>query len=205
MCVDGSKQRREPNYKKEDNASPTVSNGGILVGCAIDAWERRDAASMCLQGAFLQAYLLKHLKENNMKEVIMCLKGNLAKLMFMVKPTLYCKYLTHDKKGTAMLYVTMNKALYGLLASALVFYKKLVAELKAYGFKVNPYDPCVSNMDINGSQMTVFWHVDDLKVSHKDTFEVTKFSTDMSGVYGEKMTVTQGLVHEYLGMGPDFS
>ena len=140
-----------------------------------------------------------------MKEVILCLKGNLSKLVVIVKPTLYRKYLIHDKKVTAIMYVTMNKSLYGLLDTALVFYKKLVADLKAYGFKVNPYDPCVSNMDINGSQMTVFWHVDDLKVSHKVPFEVTKFSTDMSGIYGEKMTVTQVLVHEYLGMVLDLS
>ena len=106
--------------------------------------------------------------------------------MVMVKPTLYCKYLTHNKKRTAMLYVTMNKALYGLLASALVFYKKLMADLKAYGFKVNPYDPCVDNMDINVSQMTACWHVDDLKVSHKDPFEVTKLSTYLAINYGEK-------------------
>ena len=135
----------------------------------------------------------------------MCLKGNLAELMVMVKPTLYPKYLAQDKKGTAMLYVTINKAIYGLLSSALVFYKNLVADLKAYGFKVNPYDPCVSNMDINGSQMTVCWHVDDLKVSHKDPFEVTKFSTYLAGIYGEKMTVTRGIVHEYLGMDLDLS
>ena len=135
----------------------------------------------------------------------MCLKGNLSELMVMVKQTLYCNYLTHYKKGTAMMYVTMNKALYGLLASALVFYKKLMADLKAYGFKVNPYDTCVANMDIKGSQMNLCWNVDDLKVSNKDPFEVTKFSTYLAGICGEKMTGTQIPVHEYLGMDLDFS
>ena len=60
-------------------------------------------------------------------------------------------------------------------------------------------------MDINGSQMTVCWHVDDLKVSHKDSFEVTKFSTYLAAIYGNKMTRTQGPVHEYLGMDLDLS
>ena len=54
MCVDGSKQRREPNYKKEDNASPTVYNVGVMMSCDIDAWERRDVASMDLPEVFLQ-------------------------------------------------------------------------------------------------------------------------------------------------------
>ena len=34
---------------------------------------------------------------------------------------------------------------------------------------------CVANRMVNGSQMTVTWHVDDLKISHKDILEVTKF------------------------------
>ena len=53
---------------------------------------------MDLSEEFSQAYLRKHLRENNMKEFIMCMKGNLAELVVMVKPTLYHKYLTHEKR-----------------------------------------------------------------------------------------------------------
>ena len=35
------------------------------------------------------------------------------------------------------------------------------------GFKLNPYDPCVANKIVHGKQLTIAWHVDDLKVSHK--------------------------------------
>ena len=35
------------------------------------------------------------------------------------------------------------------------------------GFKVNPCNICVANRNINGSQQTVTWHVNDVKVSHK--------------------------------------
>ena len=59
---------------------------------------------------------------------------------------------------------------------------------------MNPHGPCVANADINGSQMTVTFHVDDLKVSHKDPFEVTKFATFLSKVYGKKLTVKRGKV-----------
>ena len=82
-----------------------------------------------------------------------------------------------------MLYVRMNKALYGLLASALEFYKKLRADLEKWGFTINPYDPCVANATIAGSQMTVLWHVDDLKVSHKCDFEISKFCVYMAKIY----------------------
>ena len=35
------------------------------------------------------------------------------------------------------------------------------------GFKLNPYDRCVANKEINGKQCTIIWYVDDLKISHK--------------------------------------
>ena len=119
--------------------------------------------------------------------------------MVMVDPKLYRKYVTYDSKGNTMLYVQMNKALYGLLQSALLFYKKLRKDLEGYGFVINPYDPCVANAMINGHQMTVTWHVDDLKVSHKDPFEITKFTAYLSSIYGKKLSVKRGKVHDYLG------
>ncbi len=87
----------------------------------------------------------------------MLLKGLLAELMVFVDPKLYQPYIIHDSKGEPLMYVRMNKALYGLLRSALLFYKKLVVDPKEYGFKLNPYDPCGANTTINGEQMTICW------------------------------------------------
>ena len=39
----------------------------------------------------------------------------------------------------------------------------------AYGFEINPYNPCVVNKRVNGKQLTVMWHVDDVKSSHVDS------------------------------------
>ena len=49
----------------------------------------------------------------------------------------------------------MQKDLYGLLRSALLFYNKLVANLESDGFVLNPYDSCVANKVLDGKQMTV--------------------------------------------------
>ena len=92
-----------------------------------------------------------------------------------------------------------------MLQSSLLFYRKLVGELIEYGFKLNPYDPCVANMEIEGFQLTVTWHVDDLKVSHVYPFQVTRFAEYLASIYGEKLTVNRGKVHDYLGMDLDFS
>ncbi len=75
----------------------------------------------------------------------------------------------------AILYVKIQKAIYGLLRSALLFYKKLVANLDSIGFKLNPYDPCVVNKEVKGTQMMVCWHMDNLKVLHLDQKENTRF------------------------------
>ena len=48
------------------------------------------------------------------------------------EPKLYRQYVQYDnKKGEAMLYVRMSKALHGMLKSALWFYKKLKVDLEA--------------------------------------------------------------------------
>ena len=104
-----------------------------------------------------------------------------------------------------MLYVRMSKALYGLLKSALDFYLKLRADLESIGFEVNPYDPCVANKTVQGSQMTVVWHVDDLKVSHVKPDVNTQFADWMRGTHGKKLTVHRGKIHDYLGMDMDWS
>ena len=114
----------------------------------------------------------------------MLLCGPLSELMVMVDPVLYKDVITYNSKGQALMYVRMNKALYGMLKSALQFYLKFRSDIEAYGFKVNFYDPCASNVDLNGHQITVTWHVDDLKVSHKDPFEVTNFAHYLSLQYG---------------------
>ena len=83
----------------------------------------------------------------------------------------------------------MSKALFYLLTSALDFYNKLCSNLEGNGSEINPYDPCVANKMINGKQMTVILHVDNLKVLHVGKNENTKFAELMMTIYGEKLTV----------------
>ena len=70
-------------------------------------------------------------------------------------------------------------------------------------FELNPYEPCVAKKMIGGKQMTVCWHVDDLKVLYVDHKVVPNFMEWIKGIYGE-LSFTRGRVHEYLGMMLDF-
>lgn len=61
------------------------------------------------------------------------------------------------------------------MMSALLFYRKLRKELEYYLMVMNPYDISIANKNTkNRYQLTTLWHVDDLKISCKDKFEVTK-------------------------------
>ena len=63
----------------------------------------------------------------------------------------------------------------------------------------------MANKTENGTQMTVTWHVDNLKVSYKDPAEVSKFLLAMAKICDPGIMVTQGKVHTYLGMDFDYS
>ena len=55
---------------------------------------------------------------------------------------------------------------------------------------------------VNGEQITVQFHVDNLKVSHKEQAVLEDFLNDLMDEFGQKdeLTVNKGLVHEYLGI-----
>jgi hypothetical protein len=194
-CINGSKQRRW--ISKDAAVSPTVATESVMITAAIEAYELRRVITLDIPGAFLHAELDE--------DVIMLLKGELAEMMVMVDPKLYRPYVIMTSKGEKLLYVRMKKAMYGLLRSALLFYLRLVKDLKEFEFELNPYDPCVANKTVKGSQMTVTWHVDDLKVSHKSGVELTKLLCFLGKKYGNKITVNRGAIHDYLGMDFDYS
>ena len=68
------------------------------------------------------------------EDVLMVLRGELADMMVQIAPQIYRKYVTVDRKGTPILYVKLQKALYGLMQASLLFYRKLRRELEDYGF-----------------------------------------------------------------------
>ena len=80
-------------------------------------------------------------------EVHVVFRGTLAEMMLISDPALYWPFVSYET-GNPVLYFRLQKSLYGCLKIALLFYKKIVGDLEAYGFKINPYDPCVSNKNI---------------------------------------------------------
>ena len=71
------------------------------------------------------------------------------------------------------------------------------------GFKINKYDRCVANKNINGKQCTICWYVDDTKISHVDPQVVDSVLGLIESKFG-KMTVSRGKMHNFVGMDLEF-
>ena len=195
-CADGRKQRLWK--KKEETTSPTISTEALFLMCLIIARERRHVISTDIPGAFMQSDIdeLIHVK----------LEGEIADLLIRRDPS-YKKYVTREN-GKTVIYTELQKALYGTLQAAALFWKDLTKFLvDDLEFEVNPHDLCVANKTINDNQCTIGWHVDDLLISHVEESVVEDILAKLQKRFGKEapLTVTRGKVHDYLGMTIDFS
>jgi hypothetical protein len=111
------------------------------------------------------------------------------------------------------LLVQCQNALYRTMVARLLYYRKFTKSLTSVGFKINPHNPRVANKTVNGMQMTIWFHVDDCKLSHHSSRannnmiewlwqEYESIFEDGSG----QMTVSsRGRVHKYLRMTLDYT
>ncbi len=78
----------------------------VFVTGTIDARENRSVVTINILGAFLHA--------TNKDYIVMQMNRTLAKLLVQTDPKLYRKYLV-NKKGKKVLYLCLQKALYGMM------------------------------------------------------------------------------------------
>jgi hypothetical protein len=121
-----------------------------------------------------------------------------------------CKYNKNViRRGSKkFIFAKLNKAVYGTLLGAILFYQKLSKQLNDWGYVQNDYDPCTLNKVINGEQVTIQFHVDDLKISHKDQDVLDSILNDLDVKFGTKkkaLTASIGLIHNYLGITINFN
>ena len=50
-----------------------------------------------------------------------------------------------------------------------------MADFINFDFEMFPYNPWVANKQVEGSQMSILWLVDDLKVSYANSKTIDKF------------------------------
>ena len=97
----------------------------VLITSDINAHKRRDVAVVNIPGEFLTTDMDK--------DVIRVLQRRVAELMVKTEQSIYQIFVTIENVQM-VLYLKSQKALYGCLRSALLFYDKLVLDLNLRAF-----------------------------------------------------------------------
>ena len=186
-CADSKKQRRY--ISKEEASSPMIQMESLFLSLLINAKEGRDIATADVVGV----YLLTEMEDNTLVK----LTGESVDIMCKVNDKYKHYVLLESDKP--VLYLKLKETLYGCIMSALLWYQTFVGVLMDLGFTLNEYDACVANLEVEGSQCTVCWYVDDNKISHKSPKIVDWVIKELEKRF-DKMTVTRGKKHSFVGM-----
>ena len=173
-----------------------------MGSCVMDTLDDRKLIIVDIPGAFLQGNWPQDKYPGYIK-----FKGIIVEMICEIDPSYYKNVIWSKDHKKKFLYNRLVKAVYITLLGAIIFYNKLSKHLIDYGFDQNKYDTFTFNKMINGGQITVQFHIDNLKVSHKDETVLEDFLTDLRGKFGheDKLTENKRLVHEYLGITIDYS
>jgi hypothetical protein len=123
----------------------------------------------------------------------------MSAILVQIRPE-YRQFLTLE--GTMI--VRLDKALYGCIESAKLWYDDIAKTLIELGYTRNPVDQCVFNKGPLATQCTVCLHVDDLKITSRDAAAIESLIQGLTDKY-QTLTVHRGKVHSYLGMTFDYS
>jgi hypothetical protein len=131
--VAGGDQQDKGLY--ENLSSPTAATSSVLAAAAIAASEGRSAITIDIGGAFLNA----DIAPTGVK-VHMRLDRMMTQLLIEIDAS-YKQFVEAD----GSMVVQLDKALYGCVEAAALWYSDLRGKLEKNGFVANPYDACVLN------------------------------------------------------------
>ena len=189
--VAGGDRQDRTIYAESEISSPTVSTSAVFMVATIAAKGRRKVVTLDYSGAYLNAKLKRPVK--------MLLEPKMAEVLCEMEPS-YRKFLRVD----GYLCVGLDKALYGCIESAKLWYDTISSQLRSLGFKPNDYDPCIFNKHVNGTQVTIALYVDDLMITCANDRALNGVILQLESMF-EGSTVHRGAVHSYIGMLFDFS
>ena len=86
---------------------PTVATESVFVTAAVVSHEGQYVSTLNITGVYLRT--------ETYKGVITLMEGALADLVVKVAPKVYLKYVIRIRKGKPLLYIQIQKSLYGLL------------------------------------------------------------------------------------------
>ena len=192
--VGGGHRQNKDDY--DDVSAPAVSITAIFILLAIAAFLGQQSKTVDIPAAYLNAPLDKG------KAVYMSLDRRTSAIAVKMKPEL-AAFLDESGRINGQ----VEYALYGLVQSALLWYKHVTGTLISHGFKQNDAEACVFNKDVNGERITVAIYVDDMKIFSVSIRLIDELIENLSKVYGQTtpLTVKDGNSQSYIGMLIDSS
>ena len=194
LVADG---RGQDAVHDSEKTSPTVSVSSIFLLAAIAGAKNMSIATMDVPGAYLKASMPKGEKS---KIIRMKLDKYLAKV--------YCNILPKETGfmlSDGSLIVELDKALYGCIESAKLWYETLRGLLHSIGFICNAYDKCVfQRKDHNNRIVFLSVYVDDIMLLAPEEDVLNLVLRDIQNILPD-ITIHNGRVHNYLGMVFNFN
>ena len=188
LVADGSTQDRN---MYEDVSSPTMSTTSLFVLTALAARDKLHVATIDIASAYLNADMTG-------PSVYMKFDPEIATILTQLEPKLK-QYITDN----GCLIVQLDKALYGCVQSAGLWYEKVKSELESMGYVVNPLDPCVFNLVRGEVRTTLGIHVDDIFASSTSEEALDDLAAALTDKFN-KIQEHRGREHNYLGMHFEF-
>ena len=182
----------------DNMSSPTSALSSVFAIAAIAAHEGRKVKTLDIGGAYLNADMHK-----TGIDVFMRLDGRMVDILCDMDNK-YTRYRVKSDKGDYIV-VNLDRALYGCVESAKLWYDDLKDTLYKAGYVVNPLDECVFNKGEGEEQCTIALHVDDMIITCKHEQTITHLIDRLKERYTEGVTVHEGPVVSYLGMTFDWS
>ena len=190
LVADGRGEDRSL-FAESDIASPTVSISSLFTIASVTAAKGYRVITMDIGQAYLNA---------DMQQDVYIKLEPLISDILIERDSSFSKYL--DQKGEIL--VKLNKALYGCVESAKLWYNTISGKFISMGYVVNPYDPCVFRKCTEAGECIVCLYVDDIFSASSSDSLLEELVSELTAEY-KQLTVNRGRRHEYLGMVFQFS
>jgi len=188
---------RQDTSMYDDVSSPCVNLTSVFTMLSIAAFEHRSIVAVDIKGAYLNAHL-------STVTVHMRIQPQLATIL----KDLYLQLFNEDisdffcSDGTLIVHVL--KALYGLVESALLWYKHLAATLNSAGYSTSKNDRGVFFNTISATeQCSIAIHVDDLLVTSTHRKHIDALLKALTDIYKDINVQDSADQVFYLGMQLD--
>lgn len=172
--VAGGNQQPRDVYRSDETSSSTVRTPSILSIIAISAAKDLKITVTDITGAYLNASL------PSSRNIVMKIQKEVVDILKTEIPTII-KYIDY----TGAIYVSVTKAIYGLIESGVLWNQHLTNTLINIGYEQIKSDRCVFKKKTNKKTTYICIYVDDIMIATNDEDERNQLIARLENIYGE--------------------